>query len=173
MVADAPTVRDLLHTCTDSAWHLEMRDGYMRDDPKFLAWQQGMRHDPAQRHTWWRPWLDVIADATRRGVQVRRARIVSEPISTYIRFEFDITFTNIAAGEQVSWLPRRQATDVGLPGNDFWLFDQETVLVNHFGGDGQATGFELITDQAVVRLCHTAFEAVWQRAIPHDQYQPS
>lgn len=30
---------------------------------------------------------------------------------------------NVKAGEEVRWLPRRQASDLALPGNDFWLFD--------------------------------------------------
>jgi hypothetical protein len=27
--------------------HLEMRDGYMLDDPLFIAWKAGHRYDPA------------------------------------------------------------------------------------------------------------------------------
>jgi Family of unknown function (DUF6879) len=33
---------------------------------------------------------------------------------------------NIAAGEEVRWLPRRRASDLRLPGNDFWLLDELT-----------------------------------------------
>jgi hypothetical protein len=147
-----------------------MRDGYMQDDPKLIAWRAGERFDPDDRASWWRPWLDLIAETVSRGVVVRRARIVSEPVSEYIRFEYELTFTNVAAGEQVRWLPRRRATDLALPGNDFWLLDDETVLVNHFSGDGDWTGNELIADVAVANLCATAFETVWERAVPHDQY---
>ncbi|WP_353850373.1 DUF6879 family protein [Solwaraspora sp. WMMA2065] len=72
----------------------------------------------AVRASWWRPWLDVEAEATRRGMVLRRARIISEPISPYIRYEYDGTCTNIAAGEQVRWLPRRRTADLLLPGVD-------------------------------------------------------
>jgi hypothetical protein len=163
----------LLEECRASALHLEMRDGYMRDDPMFIAWQAGHRDDPTDRDSWWRPWLDVIARTVERGVAVRRARIVSEPVSDYIRFEYDITFTNIAAGEEVRWLPRRLATDLALPANDFWLLDDRRLLVIHFSGDGDVTGRELIKDSAVVSLCASAFEAVWSRATPHEQYKPN
>lgn len=167
-----PTLKQLLEECHASALHLEMRDGYMRDDPMFIAWQAGHRDDPTDRDSWWRPWLDVIVRTVERGVAVRRARIISEPVSDYIRFEYDITFTNIAAGEEVRWLPRRRATDLVLPGNDFWLLDDRRLLVIHFSGDGDVTGRELIEDSAVVSLCASAFEAVWSRATPHDQYKP-
>lgn len=167
-----PDFAELLAGCRSTAIHLELRDGYMRDDPAFVAWQAGQRHDPADRDSWWRPWLDVIAATVARGVVIRRARIVSEPVSEYVQYEYDVTFTNVAAGEQVRWLPRRNATDIALPGNDFWLLDDRLVLVNHFTGDGDVAGFELRDDQPVVALCALAFEAVWARAVPHEEYKP-
>jgi hypothetical protein len=94
------------------------------------------------------------------------------PVTEYIRFEYDITFTNIAAGERVRWLPRRRASALALPGNDCWLLDGERVVFNHFTGDGDETECEWSDDPAVVKLCATAFESVWERAIPHDAYRP-
>jgi len=150
-----------------------MRDCYMRSDPMFIAWQAGQRYDPADRDSWWDPWYGVTLEAAGRGVQIRRARIVSEPISEYIRYEHHLTFANVLCGEQVRWLPRRQATDLALPGNDFWLFDGNVVLVNHFTGEGESGGRETDSDPDVVRLCASAFEAVWERAIPHESYTPA
>lgn len=166
--------QDIIARAERSAVHLEMRDSYMRDDPEFIAWQHGKRRDPADRASWWRPWLDLIAETVARGVEVRRARIVSEPISDYIRFEYDGAFTNVAAGEGLRWLPRRHATDIPLPGNDFWLFDDRLVLVNHFTGDGQWADppKELIENADLAKLCATAFEMVWERGVPHEDYRP-
>ncbi len=59
--------------------------------------------------------------ARRRGVIIRRTRIVSEPVSEYIRWEHEITSANAEAGEDVRWLPPRRASDLLLPGNDFWV----------------------------------------------------
>lgn len=162
-------VEDLLKEARHSAVHLEMRDGYMRD-PGFHAWLSGHRADRGDRESWWRPWLDVIVGAVDRGVAIRRARIVSEPVSDYIRYEYDTTFTNVAAGEQVRWLPRPAASDIALPGNDFWLFDGELVRWGYFSGDGEVAGDELTEDPAAVALCATAFDTVWDRAIPHELY---
>ncbi|WP_049654962.1 DUF6879 family protein [Kitasatospora sp. MY 5-36] len=166
----APTLEDLLRSCTRSALHLEMRDGYMRDDPLFLRWLSGHRDDPADRSSWWSPWLQLIEETTGRGVDVRRARIVSEPASEYIRFEHEITFRNLASGEQVRWLPRRQTTDLALPGNDFWLIDGQYLLVHHFSGEGDFVDDEVSTDSHTLALCASAFEAVWERGIDHDRY---
>jgi hypothetical protein len=55
---------------------------------------------------------------------------------------------------------------------DFWLFDGTTLLIHHFSGEGDKVDSEIITDQAVTKLCAEAFEAVWQRAVPHEDYRP-
>ncbi|MFD4263118.1 DUF6879 family protein [Streptomyces sp. NPDC058534] len=164
---------DLLSATTGAAVHLEMRDSYAVDYEAgpFAEWRRGFRHDPADRVSWWRPWLDLVQETAARGVVVRRARIVSEPVSEYTRYLCDTTFTNVAAGEQVRWLPRRQASDIALPGNDFWLFDDHLVRWNHFSGDGRSLGGEVTDDPAAVKLCAGAFENVWARATPHDQYE--
>ncbi|MFF5567256.1 DUF6879 family protein [Streptomyces sp. NPDC012623] len=164
---------DVLARCTRSAVHLEMRDTYAVDNEagRYAEWKAGHRHDPDDRESWWRPWHSLIAETVARGVVVRRARIVSEPVSEYIRFEYDGTFMNVAAGESVRWLPRRRASDLALPGNDCWVFDGEVVRFGHFTGDGQYTGEEWSEDLAVTRLCSSAFESVWERATPHEDYK--
>lgn len=144
----------------------------MRNEPIFQAWLSGERPDPTDRESWWDPWWQLTADTTARGVAILRARVVSEPISDYVRCEYDWTFANLAAGEQVRWLPRRRASDLGLPGNDFWLFDDSTAMINHFTGDGDWAGSEVTVAPTVVELCGSAFRAVWQRAVPHHKYHP-
>ncbi|MFF4602129.1 DUF6879 family protein [Streptomyces sp. NPDC001339] len=173
MPSNVPKFDDLISKCTHSAVHLEMRDSYAVDYEKgpFADWKNGFRRDPADRASWWRPWLDLIQETVSRGIVVRRARIVSEPVSEYTRFLYDGTFTNVAAGEQVRWLPRRRASDIALPGNDFWLFDEQLVRWNHFTGEGASGGPEVTDDPSAAKLCAEAFEAVWSRAIPHDQYK--
>jgi hypothetical protein len=169
-----PTPADLLRSARSSAVHLEMRDQYAvgQEDEEFLAWKAGHRDDPADPASWWRPWLTLLQEVIDRGVRVRRARIVSEPVSEYIQFEYDGTHSNVHAGEQVRWLPRRQASDLCLPGNDFWIIDGEILLWNHFDGNGAPQRKETTTDPALIKLCSTAFEAVWERGIDHADYVP-
>ncbi|MFF4400193.1 DUF6879 family protein [Streptomyces sp. NPDC001480] len=168
-MATVPTFEELFRDCRESAVHLEMRDSYMRSDPAYVDWAAGVAIDPAER---WADWLTLVSEATSRGVKVRRARIVSEPVSKYIQFEHEVTDgLNIAAGEDVRWLPRRSATGIALPGNDFWLFDSSLLLVNHFDGEGEWLEPSLSTDRREIALCASAFEAVWELGIPHTDYQ--
>jgi hypothetical protein len=165
----------LLSSCERSAVHLEMRDGYSRADPMFADWRQGRHHGPSDWQAWWRPWTDVVIAARSRGVIIRRARIVSEPLSEYIRWEHEITSANVEAGEDIRWLPRRRASDLLLPGNDFWVFDDRVVLWTHFTGEGEIPpeGWEVTEDTAQVKVCAAAFEPVWDRAVPHGDYRPA
>ncbi|GAB1822741.1 DUF6879 family protein [Herbidospora sp. RD11066] len=166
-----PSFDELLASAKQSALHLEMRDGYMRDDPAFIAWQAGARIDPVD---YWPAWRRILGPAITRGVEVRRLRIVSEPVSDYIRFEYDITEgLNLAAGEQVRWLPRRRASDLAFPGNDFWVFDDTAVQWIHFNGDGVVVAREVSEDPASVELCVSSFAAAWERATDHAEYRPA
>ncbi|MFI1865917.1 DUF6879 family protein [Streptomyces jumonjinensis] len=163
---------ELLRSARTSAVHLEMRDAYGVENEveEFAAWKNGHRLDPDDRHSWWQPWHDLVQEVTSKGVVMRRARIVSEPVSDYIRFEHHGTFTNVAAGEQVRWLSRRSASDLRLPGNDFWLFDGRLVQFNVFDGDGRWVHTDHTEDLAVAELCASAFESAWSRGTPHEQF---
>lgn len=167
-------VREGLTKAQRSAVHLEMRDIYTPDDPEFVRWRAGHRydHDAAKLPDWWGPWRDLVAETTARNVVMRRARIVSEPVTDYIRFEHDFTFANVAAGELVRWLPRRKAADIALPGTDLWMFDGASVLFTYFSGIGEVVDREWCTEPAVVELVRSAFETVWERATPHEEFQP-
>jgi hypothetical protein len=170
MSPTVPPFADLMAPCRHSAVHLEMRDVYYGND-EYEAWKRGTQVDWDDRASWWSEFNQQVADAVARGVIVRRARVVSEPVSDYIRWEHYVTHANLAAGEQVRWLPRRQATDLGLPGNDYWIFDGSLLRIGYFSGDGDLVGHELSEDPGVIRHCADAFEAVWERAIRHDEYR--
>jgi hypothetical protein len=64
-------------------------------------------------------------------------------------------------------------SDIALPGNDFWLLDDRLVVILHLTGEGEFDGYEPVSDTDVVKLCASAFEAVWDRAVPHRDYRPA
>lgn len=167
-------VREALAQARRSAVHLEMRDSYARDDPEFVRWQQGHRYDPDDRDSWWRPWLDTVAETTGRGVAMRRLRVVSEPLNDYIRYEYDGTFAHVAAGEDVRWLPRSRTGDLLLPALDGWVIDGETVILHHFDGEGRWTDpyVEVRHDRALAVLYMAAYEPAWERSVQHAEYRP-
>jgi len=170
-VTTEPVAYGLLRSAEHSAAHMEMRDLYTPDDPDWLDWRAGRRFDPEER---WASWSGLIRATVARGVSVRRLRLVSEPVTDYVRFEYDVTAAhNLAAGEQVRWLPRSTAAGLLVPCSDFWVLDDQVVLWNHFAGDGSWVGEEQGDDPTVAKLCASSFDAAWERAIPHQAYQPA
>jgi hypothetical protein len=152
---------------------LELRDAYAPHDPDWLAWQADDHFDPRTREGWG-TWFELMQTAVDRGVVARRARIVSEPVTDYIKYEYAVTAAfNLAAGEQVRWLPRQKTAGLLVPPSDFWLFDARIVVWNHFSGDGSKMAEEVSEDAALAKLCCSSFDAVWERAIPHEVYRPA
>ena len=155
------------------ALHLEMRDVYAAaDHSRFRRWQAGETFDPAEEAEWWRPWRGMMRRHRDAGKALRRLRVVSEPVTEYIRFEWLDAAELVRLGEDVRWLPRQRASALLLPGNDFWCFDAETVVFTDFSGDGEVQGYELTTDGEIVARCVAAFEEAWSAAVPHGDYNP-
>ncbi|MER5873090.1 DUF6879 family protein [Streptomyces sp. NPDC002044] len=173
MSLTVPPFAELLADCTSTAFHLETRDvyGIAAEEADFASWKAGRTADITDRSTWWTSFHTAVSEAVGRGVVVRRARVVSEPVSEYIGYEHACTAQNIEAGEDVRWLPRAHASDLLLPGNDYWLFDGRLVRFGLFSGDGEFIAHALDDSAHVVKQCADAFQAVWSRAVAHEAYR--
>jgi hypothetical protein len=114
---------------------------------------------------------ELVSLVGATGVQVRRVRIVSEPVSDYIRFEHAGARPTIESGEDLRWLPRRLAYGLVVPVNDFWLLDGHRVVFNNFDGNGRPLGQVMTDDPAIAELCRESFDAAWKIAIPHDEFE--
>jgi len=174
MTPPTPAFADLLATCNSDAIHFEGRDTYSPNDEAFQRWKRERGLSAELTRRWWGAWIELAGTAIHRGVRIRRARVVSEPLSDYTRYEHAITEDlNIAAGEQVRWLSRDRAPHaLTVPINDFWVFDDHTALILHHDGDGDETQRELGHDEDVVAGLHAAFEVIWAVACDHRDYQP-
>lgn len=162
---------ELFNGCHKTAHHLQMRDHYALTEEldAIAAWRRG-DYGPEQDAEIKARWLALMRTTANRGVHVRRTRIVSVPVTEFIRFEHEFTPQNLAAGEDIRWLPRTRASTLTLPGNDCWVFDHKTVVFNHFTGDGAWIGNEITQDRDAVELCMEAFGFAWAKATPHAQF---
>ncbi len=99
MSSNNQTIADLMDQCTRSAVHLEMRDHYgvAAEAEDFRKWLETGHVDTDPASPGWAPWVDLVSRAVARGVAVRRARIVSEPVTDYIRYEHASTAVNVHA----------------------------------------------------------------------------
>jgi hypothetical protein len=162
---------ELFRTFTRSAFHLEVQDSYHtpEESSPFQLFLTGQPDDLG----WHQPWLSLIREAAGVGKSITRARVVSVPHVDYTRWGLTVAEHNIAAGEDIRWLPRHLVNPDDLPADDFWLFDDDRVVFTVFEPNGQFSGGAATTDPTIVAYCCAARERVWRAAIPQSQYVAS
>jgi len=79
------------------------------------------------------PWLERVRHHCRAGKLMRRVRVVTYPLTDYLRMEMAWYRKSVEAGEDI------RITETRLSG-DFWLFDDQTVVVLHYDSEGRFTG---------------------------------
>lgn len=158
---------DLFKACEKDAFHLEVRDTYAvpsESEPlrRFLAGEE-----PAADYGD-RPWTRLMREVTGRGVTVRRVRVVTEPLSDYQRWLLSVTSSNVAAGEDIRYVPRHLESAVGP--DDFWLFDDRLVAFNLVDGEGRPAGLALTEDASIASICRFARDSLWSKATLYVDY---
>jgi hypothetical protein len=130
------------------------------------AWREG-RVDEEYAH---RPWLGEIRQVRAQGRLWQRVRMLTEPVSEYLRWMLDTTHLNIEAGEDIRWLAESRAHELRMPDYDFYLLDDTRVLRLHFSEHGVA-GADTMTDPHEVTQHRRWRGLAWDAAIPHYEYR--
>lgn len=154
-------------TLKHSAWRLETRRRYAFDEQQntyaqFLAEGQ-VDWDLTD------PWCVERREQSALGKKFERVRILDEPPTVGQRYLLDNARRNTAVGENIRVLTRSRAIELGLPEEDFWLFDSRVVALLHHNDADEMTSVELITNPVDVLRYAQAREAAWHHAIPYDQ----
>jgi hypothetical protein len=88
------------------------------------------------------PWVRRVREHCGAGRQMGRVRTVSRPLTDYERFELALYPHSRAAGEEI------RICDGGYLGDqDFWLFDNHTVILLHYDAEGRFQGFDFDLDR--------------------------
>ncbi|RLV08815.1 hypothetical protein CTZ27_08695 [Streptomyces griseocarneus] len=125
-----------------SAWRLEVQPTYtMPAEADSLA--RFLRGEPKpDDHN--AKWHVTVRDAVAAGKTFGRVRVVCRPLTDYQRYQFAWGIPgNIRAGEDIRVLDLTDK-DLGLPDQDFWLFDETTVVHLNYRPDGTQINRELI-----------------------------
>ena len=150
-----------------TAFRLETRERYVEDyeDESFQAFLDGKPD-----YTWREDWVTYIREVRAAGKVFERVRVVSEPHSDYTRFGLDASRDNVAAGDDIRYLPRPLANKLGLPDEDYWLFDSRLAVIFTFGPDGRISRFELTDDPEAIVRRNIWRDIAQHYAIPRDEY---
>jgi hypothetical protein len=139
---------EALTSVRHSAWRWECQAVYREpsEQEPFRQFQQGEPVDLDFMSAWYA----AITRQTAAGRTYQRVRMLTDPLTEYLKFELSFTEQNIAAGEDVRVMPQSRARELDLPGDDFWLLDDELVLLMHFGVDGLEYA-DVVTEVAAFR----------------------
>jgi hypothetical protein len=163
---------DLFRQFSTSAWRWEAQGTYHQPD-EVEPWQRWRDGVPVSTDLdWLAPWLDLVRAATRAGKRFERVRMITEPLTEYLRWQLEVTPANLDAGEDIRVLTEAEARRLNLPDQDFWLFDNERVAVLHFG-PSDLDGTEIITEPATVARYRTWRDVAWRHAVAFEQYTRS
>lgn len=153
-----------------TAFRLEVRDSYaVASDGGDLA--RYLAGEDAPDATRKNAWLDELRADTAAGKRWQWVHVVRGPLSDYLRYEFEWGYAvNIHAGAEVRILDLAECPrPAGLLDEDFWLLDDDGVLVMRYDARGRFLGAES-TALAELARYRRARDVAWQAATPFADY---
>lgn len=165
----------LLSTFESTAFRLELQPAYSEPSEhatvaRFLAGEP----EPPTEVAGLQAWFEQIRRLAAEGRRVERVRVHEDPPTDYQRWERWIGAWNVEAGETIRYMTRARAYEVGLlPAagtEDWWLLDENKLVVMRFDDQGNRIHNELVTDPArVLQACEWRDLAVHHSAPDEDR----
>jgi uncharacterized protein DUF6879 len=155
----------LFESFTSSAFRLETLPEYRvpQDVESLRLFRDGQPPSESRKH---RQWLTTVRNAVARGARMQRVRIVQTPLTEYQRFQFSWGYVeNSEAGEDIRILDHEPA---GLLREDYWLFDDATVVRLDYDNEGRFLRPVVVKDAEPYRRCRDLALAA---AVPFKEYR--
>lgn len=114
-----------------------------------------------------RVWFEQVAGLVAGGRRIERVRVHDEPPTPYQRWLQWIDQWNTEAGEVIRYMTRARAHAAGLgpalTNIDWWLMDDQRLILMRFDTNGRRVENELVTDpERVAQGC-----TWWDLAVHH------
>ncbi|MEU8913582.1 DUF6879 family protein [Streptomyces nigrescens] len=136
MFLDGDEWRATFRDFRSEAWRLETLSQYLvpQEAEEIKGFRDGKRIDP---ETFSCDYTERLRRQRREGRRQGRVHVVTRPLSEYLEFEFSRYYQpHIRAGEHIRILDVTNRENP-LPGvQDFWMFDQSTVVLMRYEPDG-------------------------------------
>lgn len=122
---------------TREAWRLETLPQYLmpQEAEELAAFRAGVRVDPRAVPN---EYTDDLRRLASEGRTKGRVRVVTRPLSEYLRFEFSQYYAARAlAGEDIRILDVTDRPNPLEGVQDYWMFDRTTVVLMNYEADGR------------------------------------
>ncbi|MEO3752308.1 DUF6879 family protein [Streptomyces sp. B6B3] len=90
-------------------------------------------------------WRRRIRHFCATGRTIGRVHVVTRPLTDYLRWEFAFQAHSVRAGEEIRVLDLTDRANPGLPGQDFWMLDDQIVEMR-YDSEGHQIGRFLLDD---------------------------
>lgn len=142
---DPYTRNDLWSTFRRCAFRLETLPEYRM--PNEVGRQELYMSGAPRPQDYNADWHADIRRWASQGKILQRVRVVRPPLTDYQHRQFDWAYPgNLQAGEDTRVLDGAKADELGLPGWDFWFFDDEVVLRLNYTEDGTFADRSVLSD---------------------------
>lgn len=152
-----------------TAWRLETRRRYASDELTD-TYTQFTRGEPVDWEGVDAEWCAERREQAGLGKRFERVRIVDSPPTAGQLYLLDNARRNSAVGETILNLRREDADRLGLPAEDFWIFDSRLVALLDFDDADDLVSVELITEPAAVLRYATVRDAALHHAVPYEEF---
>ncbi|MHC0433131.1 DUF6879 family protein [Streptomyces sp. O3] len=117
-------------------------------------------------------WHQTIREHVAAGRTMTRAKVVRLPLTPSSQYLFAWGIPgNVAAGENYQIIDLTDRPNPGLPEQDFWMFDESTVVHLNFRSDGTQINRELIQNPDMGKYLAWRDLAL-ASAVPFSAYRP-
>jgi uncharacterized protein DUF6879 len=157
----------LFPTVVRSSWRWECQGDYTVDHDNVRRWRNG---EPDRDDLIHRDWVRYISGLRQAGIPFERVRMLTEPLTDYLTWMLAITNWNIDAGEDIRWIKESKARELGVPDYDFYIFDDNRVVIMNFGEDKLLINAELVDDEDVLEEHRAWRDRVWPHAVRHRDF---
>lgn len=114
-------------------------------------------------------WHDEVRGNVEAGKTMTRLKVVRRPFTDYTWFLFEWAIPgNVDAGEDYRILDVTDS-ELDIPSQDFWLFDDEAVALLNFNEDGTLKNRELVQD---VEPYLEWRDVALRESVPFGDYRP-
>jgi hypothetical protein len=115
-------------------------------------------------------WHETVRKNLAGHRTIGRVRVVRTPLTEYQRYQLAWGIPgNIEAGEDIRILNLSETGDLGLPDQDWWIFDAERVVHLNFRPDGSIIDRELIDDPDLAQYLDWQNVAL-RHAVPYTDF---
>jgi hypothetical protein len=172
-VTDQAELICILDDWHETCFRLESLDEY-NVEHEASRLEAYLRGDPVRPyHEGQQAWLEELRRESSEGKRRTRVHAIGGPLTPYLQYEIEWAYTaNVDAGEDVRILHRESwaETPFGDRPPDFYLLDDQVVVVMQYDAEGHWLGGEVITDPMEVGRYRDIRDRALAEAVPFREY---